>query len=163
MSDPIPERIAGVIVTRLEAITTTNGYDITVDDVIRPDRQARTYTPKNNLIIVEQADSVPLPELDHPGNPPAICEALTFQIYALNRPADKSGTPAATNSNTLEACVKKAICSSSDWYHFSSLAINAVFGTTQQLESQNGDHAGVMVPLIVTYRYSETDPYTVRR
>lgn len=163
MSDPIPERIAGVIVTRLEAITTTNGYAITVDDVVRPDRQARAYTPKNNLIIVEQADSVPVPELDHPGNPPAICEALTFQIYALNRPGDKTNTAAATNSNELEACVKKAICSTADWHTFSNLAINAVFGTTQQLESTNGDHAGVMVPLIVTYRYSETDPYTVRR
>lgn len=163
MSDPIPERIAGVIVTRLEAITTTNGYAITVDDVIRPDRQARAYTPKNNLIIVEQADSVPVPELDHPGNPPAICEALTFQIYALNRPADKSETPAATNSNTLEACIKKAICSSSDWYHFSNLAIDAVFGTTQQLEGTNGDHVGVMIPLVVNYRYSETDPFEVRR
>lgn len=163
MSDPIPERIAAVIVSRLEAITTANGYAINVEGVIRPDRQGRVFTPKNNLIIVEQADSARLPELDHPGNPPAIAELLTFQIYAMNRPGDKTETPVATNNNTLEACVKKAICSPTDWHHFSSLAINAEFGTTQPVESTSSDHAGVMVPLIVTYRYSETDPYTVRR
>lgn len=163
MSDPIPERIAAVIVSRLEAITTANGYAIDVENVIRPDRQARVFTPKNNIIIVEQADSVPVPELDHPGNPPAICKALTFQIFAMNRPLDKSETPVATNNNTLEACVIKAICSPTDWHHFSNLAINAVFGTAQPCESSQGDHAGVMLPLIVTYRHSETDPYTVRR
>lgn len=163
MTDPIPERIAGVIVSRLEAITTANGYALNIEDVIRPDRQARVFTPKNNIIIVEQADSVPAPELDHPGNPAAIAEVLTFQIFAMNRPGDKTLTAVSTNNNTLEACVKKAICNASDWHHFSNLAVNAAFGTTQPCESTTGDHAGVMVPLLITYRYSETDPYEVRR
>ena len=164
MTDPIPERIAAVIVTRLQAITTVNGYAFTVADVIRPDRQARAYTPKNNLILVEQGDSVPVPELDIPGNPPAIAEILTFQIYGINRVGDREATAKSIGDNTLEACIKKAIVAGTTaWYHFSNLALNAAFGVTQPFASQAGDHAGIMVPLSITYRYSELDPYTVRR
>lgn len=164
MTDPIPERIAAVIVTRLEAITVTNGYAFNVAGVIRPDRQARSYTPKNNLLLLEQGDSVPAPELDIPGNPPAIAEILTFQIYGINRVGDRAATARSVGDNTLEACIKKAIVAGTTaWYHFTSLALNAAFGVTQPFASQSGDHAGIMVPLIVTYRYSELDPYTVRR
>ena len=114
--------------------------------------------------MVEQSDSVPVPELDIPGNPPAIAEALTFQIYGINRVGDREATAKSIGDNTLEACIKKAItANTSAWYHFSSLALNAMFGVTQPFASQTGDHAGIMVPLIITYRYSELDPYTVRR
>lgn len=165
MSDPIPERIAAVIVTRLENITTANGYQITVDDVVRPDRQAVDYTPKNYLILVEQSDDVPVPELDIPGNPPAIASAVTFNIIGLNRQSDRPGTPTpvSTGDNKLSASIRKAICNAADWHHFDNLSLNAAFGVAQPVSSQTGDHAGITIPLVVTYRYSETDPYTVRR
>ena len=43
----IPERIALEIVERLEAISLAQSFDFDVYDVIRPDRTARNWTPKN--------------------------------------------------------------------------------------------------------------------
>jgi hypothetical protein len=159
----IPERIALEIVERLELISLAASFDFDVVDVIRPDRTARNWTPKNFRILVVQGSEDRLPELDHEGNPPACAYQVEYQVKMFLRDLDKSETPHAVSENRAAGNIRKAITNSSDWYTFRDIALFAEFGSTEPFISNEGDHQGVSVPLTVTYRSSETDPFEVRR
>lgn len=159
----IPERIAQEIVERLEQIQIVNSYDFDVADVIRPDRLARNWTPKNYRILVTQGTEDRLPELDHEGNPPAIAWQVEYQIKVFLRELDKSETAHAIGENRIAANIRKAITDSSTWYTFREVALFAEFGGSEPFLSSEGDSQGITVPLTVTYRASETDPFEVRR
>ena len=56
----------------------------------------------------------------------------------------------------------KAVTAYSAWWNFGGLAINAAFESIEKYIADDGGANGVLVPLRVTYRVSETDPYTAR-
>jgi hypothetical protein len=160
---PIPERIAQEITERLEEIQIVNSFDFDVVDVIRPDRLARNWTPKNYRILLVQGTEDRLPELDHEGNPPAICWQVEYQIKMFLRDLDKSETAHAVSEDRAAANIRKAITNKSDWYTMNDVALFSEFGSTEPFLSNEGDHQGISIPLTVTYRASETDPFEVRR
>lgn len=164
MSDTaVPELIALEIVDRLGDITIVNDYTFDVSSVDRLSRHARGWTPKHLSIAVEQGSETPVDELSHEGNPPAIAYQVTFDIHAFVRESDKETTPRATAENMMVAAIKQAIVSDGvDWYSFNANAIDGSWGQTSPFQSPEGDHAGVTIPLTVTYRISETNPYQVR-
>lgn len=162
MSTPIPELIALELVSRLEAITTGNGYPFTVPSVDRVGRDGRGWSPKNLAIAVTQPADMRNREHDHEGNPPAEGHDLAFSIHCFVRQSDDTTTPDQTTENALVAAVKKAVAGTSDWYTFGGNAFNAQWGTVSPFLSDEGKHAGATLPLLVMYRISEIDPYTPR-
>lgn len=160
---PIIEQIAEVIASRLEEITEANGYRFDVAEVVRPLRGGFPETPKNWSCIVVQHENSYNETLSHAGSPPATAWDATFHIHCLVRESDKSDTPRQTRENEFYGAVIKAICNESNWHHMDFLAIVSDWGSVEPYISSTGDHAGITIPLIVTYRVSEDDPTEVRR
>lgn len=163
MPTAVPELIALELIARLEEITTDNGYSFTVPSVDRVNRDGTDWTPKSNTIVVLQTAEEPIPELSYPGNPPAIAYQLTFTIQGFVRQSDRSTTADAALENEMVAAIKKAVAeNSTSWHTFDGNAMNANWGPTTRFDPVQGAHAGVSIELIVQYRVSELDPYTIR-
>ena len=162
MPTDIPEQIHTELETRLEAITTGNGYSFSVSGVDRVSRDAREWSPKNLGIGITQPAESRNEQLDHEGNPPANAYDLLFNLHLFVRQSNDSGTSDQTTENAFVASVKKAVANASDWHTFGGLAFNADWGTRQAFIPDEGKHAGATLPLVVQYRISETDPFTSR-
>lgn len=162
MSTAIPERIAVVLVERLEQITTDNGYPFSTSGVERVDRGAQGWTPRNLGIAISEGQEYRTPDIDHEGNPAAIGYTQEFFIHAFVRQPDRGTDLDATTENALVAAIKKAVASSTDWHTFGDVAVDADWGTKRPFIPSEGEHAGQTLPLLVMYRISETDPYEVR-
>lgn len=162
MPTAVPEQIATELVTRLQTITTGNGFNFSVTEVVRPNRRQKGIRPQHLQIQVVQSAQQYNRGMSHEGSPPAIAYDVVFNMNCFVRDSDASTTPSSTTENDFEAAVKKAVCSTSDWYNFGGVAIIADWGASKPFVSSEGKHAGVTVPLIVTFRVSETDPYTAR-
>ena len=158
----IPELIATTLKTRLEAITTGNGYNFDVSEVKRVNRRAKGITPRDKQIQITQGTAAYNRSLSHEGNPPAVAYDTIYMLHCFVRNSDTDTTASATTENDFEAAVKKAVCSVANWYNFGGNAIIADWGNTKPFISPEGEHAGITIPLVVTYRVSETDPYTAR-
>lgn len=158
----IPEAIATELQSRIETVTTVNGYSLTVASVTRVSRDAREWSPKNLAVAITQPVDSRNTALDHEGNPPAEAHDLAFNIHCFVRQSKDSTVPDQTTENTLVASIIKAVTSPSDWFTFDGNAFNADWGTRQNYVTSEGEHAGATLPLIVQYRVSETDPFQVR-
>lgn len=168
MALPIVEKIAAEIVTRLETITTDNGFEFDVESVTRPRRLNRDFTPRNLSIVVTLPREESAEESDYPGNPPASAWNAIFEIYGYVRESDDATTSPAITEHQLGAAIRKAITEDSQWHTLGDNAINARF-TALEYISQGGslpftavEFNGVMVTLEVLYRVSELDPYALR-
>lgn len=168
MALPVAEKIAAELVTRLDAITTGNGYEFTRESVTRPRRLDRDFTPRNYSIVVEQVGETEREEMSYPGNPPAIAYESVFNVYGFVRESDDATTSPAITENQMAAAIKKAIAEDASWHTFGSNAFDASFGQTEMFEGGENlpftvvESNGVIVPLSVFYRVSELDPYAVR-
>jgi hypothetical protein len=130
-------------------------------DVVRPTKLA-TYTPQHGLIVLTRGEVSRVTELDCPGNPPAVAFQQTFSIRVHIAPSEKDTTPVEVYEDVMEAEIHKAIVNdSATWHTFGDLAINADLGAQQTVVS-DGSYDGIAVPLTVTFRITEGDPYTVR-
>lgn len=138
---------------------TAGAFNTTVSEVIRPTKFGG-YTPKNWQIVIT-SDTDINEELSHPGNPPATCFVTTFAIRCHVIPSERSETPIDTLTSQFAADVRKAICTSTTWYTMGGYAVIADFGKPEQIASETSI-GGIVVPLVVTFRTDEDDPYTVR-
>lgn len=157
---PIITKISDEIFTRLEALVAVPSDAFTFVNVVRPSKIA-TYTPEHALMVLTRGEVARVPELDCPGNPPAIACQQTFLIRVHIAPSEKDTTPVEFYEDVAEAEIHKAIRTSATWHTFDGNAINAHFGA-QMTATSDGGYDGIAVPLIVTYRISEGDPYTSR-
>ncbi len=162
MSTAVPELIGLELVSRLEAITTANGYAFDAAGVSRMNRRANDQRFRNLEIIVEQGEDVYNEALTHAGNPAAIAYDLAFTILGFVRNSDASTTPDATSENAMLAAIKKAVAGTATWHTFDGNAVIADWGQSEPINDEEGAYSGVSVPLIVTYRVSETDPFVAR-
>ena len=160
------ERIALEIVTRLESITTTNGYSFTVCSVVRPDRLGQLIVPEHYGIVVTQGDTNEVEELSHPGNPPAIAYETTFSIHCFVRDSDKNPTAFDPAVNEVAGQIVKALrlraADASRWTSMAELAIDSTIKAIKPYPESDGTHSGVTIPLTVLFRHSEGNPYEVR-
>lgn len=155
------ENIGAEIVSRLEQISTANGYVFDVAGVDRVNRLAEGWTPKPNSIVVEQSAETRNEPHDRPGNPPAMAYEQTYLIHGFVRQSDDSELPDATFENRMESAIKKAVAENSHtWHQFDGNSYDANWGEATPYESV--DHAGLSVSLTVRYRVSELDPETLR-
>lgn len=165
MPTTVPELIALEIVGRLQLITTVNGYAFTVSEVVRPNRKGDNRKYSHLGIGVLQSLSERVPELDCPGNPPAIAYAVTFNLECVCKDSeiDASTAAHATNENEMAATVVKALANDGGmWFTMNNNAINTELGAMEPYSSPEGEFNGVQIPVRVIYRVAENDPYVVR-
>ena len=163
MPTAIPELIAIELVERLETITTDNDYNFDVASVERANRDGSNLTYKHLSVQVKQEESVRVPELDCPGNPPAIAYEITFTINCISRDSQGETDAYDTVANDMAAAVVAAITAdTSTWYTMDGNARNSEIGNITPLSSAEGEVLGMAVPVLVTYRVSENNPYQVR-
>jgi hypothetical protein len=158
---PVVSRISDEIFARLQALVSGSAGAYSFVDVVRPTKLA-TYTPQHGLIVLTRGEVSRVTELDCPGNPPAVAFQQTFSIRVHIAPSEKDTTPVEVYEDVMEAEIHKAIVNdSATWHTFGDLAINADLGAQQTVVS-DGSYDGIAVPLTVTFRITEGDPYTVR-
>jgi len=155
----VVDSIATVLMTRLSTLI---GGDEQTDvvEVIRPSRLGN-YTPKDLQIVVTQANPERVTDLDCPGSPPALCWRQVFNINCHVMPSEMDATSVDQLSNQFAADVVKAVTSPSTWHSFGGYSINAEWLDIQNM--QTGEACdGVTLPIAITYRVSENNPYEVR-
>ena len=155
MALPVIERIAIEIISRLETLI-DDGYS-----VVRPDREGTNISPVDRSIVVRQLPSQPNMLLSHAGNPPAMAFNVVFMCVCnvRNTLDDEPAYDTACNRAASEiiAAIANPEVSPSTWYTFDGNAINAQIGANTPYISSDGSRAGVIVPILITYRVSETD------
>jgi len=158
---PVVSRISDEIFARLQALVSGSAGAYSFADVVRPTKLA-TYTPQHGLIVLTRGEVSRVTELDCPGNPPAVAFQQTFSIRVHIAPSEKDTTPVEVYEDVMEAEIHRAIVNdAATWHTFGDLAINADLGAQQTVVS-DGSYDGIAVPLTVTFRITEGDPYTVR-
>jgi hypothetical protein len=158
---PVVSRISDEIFARLQALVSGSAGAYSFADVVRPTKLA-TYTPQHGLIVLTRGEVSRVTELDCPGNPPAVAFQQTFSIRVHIAPSEKDTTPVEVYEDVMEAEIHKALVNdAATWHTFGDLAINADLGSQQTVVSDGG-YEGIAVPLAVTFRITEGDPYTVR-
>lgn len=158
---PVVERIAVELYERLRLLTAGWSPYTAVIEVIRPTRLGGEWTPKHLQIVLKNGESVRVPELDCTGNPPAIARQQLFQVNCHFMPSEKDPTPIDEYVETMHGDVIRVVCEPDLWYTFGGLSIDAEFGDPS-FASGDGGVAEMSIPILVTYRVSEDDPWEVR-
>jgi hypothetical protein len=162
----VVEDIATEIVRRLRNITVLNGYTFDVSNVVRPDRLGQNIVPENQLIVLSQGDSTKVDELSYPGNPPAVAYETIFSIHCFYRDSDKNPSEFDPVVNDLAGQVIKCLRHEAGdrirWMTMAEKAIDSDIRSITPYPESDGTHIGVTIPLAVTYRHSEGNPYEVR-
>jgi len=158
---PVVERIARELLRRLESLIDSSTHNTQVVEVIRPKR-IETYSPRNKQIVLTEQDHVRVADLHCPGNPPAIARQITFNIRCHIINDEKSCEPIDTLVHMFAADVESVVVGSDpNWYTFDGNAMHSLFGD-EEFITGDGAIDGVNVPITVTYRHSEGNPYEAR-
>ena len=157
---PVVSRIADELFNRLNKLTAGFSPFTAVYEVVRSQRLGQ-YTPRHLQIVLTKGAIEEVPELSCPGNPPAIAWRQVFDIRCHVLPSEKDPTPIDTYCEVMAADVVRAVCDPTRWHTFGGLAINAEWLATEDINSDGGMD-GVNVPIAITYRVDEGNPFNVR-
>lgn len=159
MAEPIAEQIAAKVKTRLERITTGNGYNLTAD----PQRVTRLagYEPGHFAIEISQGTAEPNDELSCPGNPPAQAYDMPFELKATIRSSESDTVATDTFRNRFWADMVKVLGQDTAWHTWDGLAVNSVVGPAEPYASDDGE-PGVRLVILVTFLIDENNPYNLR-
>ena len=157
---PLIERIARKIMARLELITTANGYtfDATVK---RPARLGENYKAIDKQVTLSQAGRKQV----EPVTPGTLMWVQDFCILPIAILSDTDTGSVEELINHREADCQVALTTpedvGDDWTNIDGLAVEAEFGEPEDYLLEDGQPAGVILHLFVTYRTPENDPFTV--
>lgn len=154
MATAIVEQLATALQATLEAVTTDNGYAVTVSEVTRPTRTGVEASPANYGIVLLASERTREREYDRMGAPPAIAWRQTFSIDLYLRVSESSETPIDTLAHQFETAVVQAVMS--DRTH-GGLAIDTELAGTEYMAPGEG-YEGCAVLVDVIYRVAENDP-----
>lgn len=158
---PIVERIARELLRRLESLINSAHHNISAVEVFRPKR-LETFSPRNRQVVLTDGSHVRVPELDCPGNPPALARRITFNIRCHLINDEKSCEPIDTLVHMFAADVENVVVDDDpQWYTFDGNSFDAVWGDEEYIAG-DGAIDGVNVPISITYRHSEGNQYEVR-
>ncbi len=153
MSTPLIETIAVAMQTALTAITTANGYNYDVTEVVRPTRAG--ITPKNGTCVLEQGDK------RHAEDAALKTDEwiVPFYITLYIRPSDTSTVALDTLGNVWGADVEKALGINPQ---FATAVLDSWTSEHAFIESPDGALDGIQVEYLVNFGTAYRDPYTVR-
>lgn len=150
---PIDEEILQEIALRLENI---DGVE-----VVQYRREPGHWTPKHWQICVVKRTPERATELDYPGNPPALAFRMRVNLRLHVQQSEVDGENNSELVSQFLADVHQCICQPANWYQWNAKAVNTEFETIELLNPTGGFDAA-LVPLVITYRHSEGDPFEVR-
>lgn len=157
---PVLTLIADELFRRLETLVIEPNDAFRFKGPVRPTRIA-DYAPEHSLIVLTRGEVARINELDCPGNPPSLAYQQTFLVRVHIAPSERDKTPVERYEDVAEAELIKAICGPPMWYKMGGNAIDTELGPVQTSVSEGG-YDGIALPVIVTYRVSEGNPYEVR-
>lgn len=157
---PVISRIGQELFDRLKRLEADYSDFLSISEVVRPLRLGQ-YTPKHLQIVLTKGDAERVPELDCFGNPPAIAWRQRFDIRCHVMPSERDDTPLDTYNELMQASVVKTVCDASQWHTFGGVAVNAEWDQAELIDSDGGP-AGINVPILITYRTDEGNPFNAR-
>jgi hypothetical protein len=158
---PVVEKIARELLRRLRLLLGNGTYNTKVKEVVRPAR-LESYTPMDRQIVLSTDSIEAVPELMYPGNPPAVAKRVTFNIHCNLLNDEKCCEPIDYLVHMFAADVEQVITADdSTWHTFDENAIDAEF-LSHVPHNAAGGFDGVTVPIAITYRTDENNPYNVR-
>lgn len=161
MSNPVAESIALELKSRIEAVTTANGYFYEVVEVYRPARRPQ-WSPRGGMIVLLQGDAQYNDDLSPQSNPPGIAWDQEFTLLGFIAADDTDETPVDALVNQAVADLIKGITiPAASWWTFDDNAVAASFTGVERVVP-DGPLEAFTLNLTVTYRTDETNPYTVR-
>lgn len=160
MATAISEQIVDKVRTRLGNIKTSGGYEVTVSEVVRPTRFGG-FRPQHLQLVVTQGALAKNQELSVPGNPPATAYDMEVVVAGLLMPSETNDSKIDTLRNQFAADVIKAICTpQASWHNWDTLAIDTQIGDVDDVTTE--ESSGFRVPVTVTFRTTENNPYQSR-
>lgn len=156
----ILENIAVELERRLRLMVGNTDFNTNVYEVVRPTR-LECYTPIHKQIVLTQGEEEIDEELSCPGNPPAIARRQKFNIRCHLMTDERATDAIDSDINAFASDVILAVTDDyNTWHTFDGNAIDAAWGTREMVNADGGID-GVNMPLYVTYRTNENDPYTL--
>ncbi len=160
MTLPVIERIAIELADRLNVASMIDF------EVVRPDREGSNLSPADRKIVIRQQPQAHNMQLSYMGNPPAVAYDVVFSCVCSVRNVFKDEVAYDTTCNIVASQIIAAIPNPetrpSTWWTFGGLAINSKIGSLSPYITTEGERAGVIVPVLITFRVSETDHTQVR-
>lgn len=168
MPEPIVEKIAVAIETRLLTITTANGYQVSVAGVLRPTQLGiDAVTPRHLLIVMAQLDAriddlKAHPLAATPDGPPMVNWIQPWSIACFIQTSENATDAADTLLNRLRSSVEKALLVDPGWgaTPTTPLAYETSLVGVDLFKITAGGFLGASVVFEVSYSTLETDPYT---
>ena len=105
---PVNERIAAVLLARLQILTTGIKPATPIREVIRPKR-LNEFTPQHLQIVMTVDEVIANDDLSHAGNPPAIAYDMTINLHCHLMPSELDETPIDLYINTAAADIAESI------------------------------------------------------
>lgn len=161
MSLTVLETIAVALYDRLAAMVDSDDYNTEVSSVIRPARNGGEFNVENLQIVVRQGLDEIIDELSYPGNPPAIAHRQTFNLRCHVLLSERNTDSVESTINTFQADVIKCLTTGATWYQFSGKAVDTNIGAVEPI-NEDGGIDGFNLPVYITYRVDENNPYNVR-
>lgn len=161
MSEIIAEKIVACVRARLSLITAIAGYQVTTPGVIRPLRFVQDRV-QNLQIIVTIAGMPKNDSLSCMGNPPAVARDMTVICSCYGMVSETDPNPADYWRNRIFGAMVRAITANPAWWNWDGLAINSVVGDPEYRTDGDGQSVGVQLPVMITFRTDENNPFNVR-
>jgi len=139
----------------------SDDYNTAVSSVIRPARNGGEFNIQNLQIVVRQGADEIIDELSYPGNPPAIAHKQTFNLRCHVLLSERNTDSVESTINTFQADVIKCLTTGNEWYRFGTSAVDAPIGAVEPI-NEDGGIDGFNLPVYITYRVDENNPYNVR-
>ncbi len=155
MAFPIVERVAQAMKIQLETIKVSNGYENTVNNIVRPRRTSEKARPEPQDIWMLQNDWERDEDNDLAGNPAGIGWAIPFSLDCVIRQSEASELPMDQVINAFVADVQKALMVDITW---GGIATDTRLGQVEFASSESG-FEGVTVWVDVHIRVEETNPF----
>ncbi len=150
---PIDEEIFQEIATRLSGVTGAT--------VVQYRREPGHWTPEHLQICVVKKTPERAPELDYPGNPPALAFRMRVNLRLHTQQSEVDTENNSEIISSFIADVHQTICEPANWWQWDAKAVNTEFESVELINPTGGFDAA-LYPLKITYRHSEGDPFTVR-
>ena len=153
MADPIEELIAQNVKTTALTVTTDNDYNESVNEVYRLTSVEGFNAIHLNVVILEDP-----PERDREAESAGSHTwRKVFGLALYFRPSDEDESPQDTGINRFRADMAKAMMID---HTRGGYAMDTDILDPAVMTDENGVVQGCLLPIEVSYRTLETDPYT---
>lgn len=153
LSVTVDEAIAQEVESRLS--------DLDNVEVVRIRRDPETWTPEDRQVVIVKKSPERQELLDYPGNPPAIAYLVRINLRLHVFQSERDSEVKDDQISVFVGEIMAGVTNADLWYQWDGLAINTTFGSIEYIGNDGGFDCAV-VPLNVTYRFSEDDPFEVR-